>query len=336
MKPVYAVSALTVSFALVVTGGTAPVSADETVEEIDEIALLVEEMKPESIEEISFGASSDVAENIVPPEGNGDFLEMPLGDDDNPEPLISLPEELSVQDVVVASDGTSVYQVEDSDDAVTVSVTDDGNAQIAMVSTEPSSPHDFTFGLADGMVPDLQSSGAVVLRNEAGEAVAIIDVPWAVDAEGHRVETHFEVFEQEIVQVVNASEDATYPIVSDPTVATFTTHGDNVHISSSSPRAVSAHGWWKTSNAQLKTKTAKVTVYLQYKSSKNAQWRIVAWPSENKKPSKASTTYRTTARRECRSHQSRQWRSIVDVDINGVIDSPEKKYTPTKTLKCAL
>ncbi|MEV0847570.1 hypothetical protein AB0J21_17155 [Streptomyces sp. NPDC049954] len=44
---------------------------------------------------------------------------------------------------------------------------------------------------------------------------------------------------------------------------------------------------------------------------------------------------RTTARKPCSSTKSTTWRSVVDVDIIGTGDSPNKLYTPAVKRTCS-
>jgi hypothetical protein len=112
----------------------------------------------------------------------------------------------------------------------------------------------------------------------------------------------------------------------------FQTLGDNVHISSTPPKTASAHGGWrKISGSGTK---AKVTVWLQMKSSKHGKWHTVAKGQKTVK-SGGGSGRRATARKVCHSSQTHLWRSVVDVDLIGIPDSPEKLYTKTVSKHCS-
>ncbi|MBZ4016258.1 hypothetical protein CCS38_11000 [Streptomyces purpurogeneiscleroticus] len=115
----------------------------------------------------------------------------------------------------------------------------------------------------------------------------------------------------------------------------FRTYGDRVHVSSSAPRTASAHGWWrKFSDDGSK---AKVTVWLQVRAKKGSRWHTVAKGVKTIKPAKPrSRKPSTTALKKCNNHRTRQWRSLIDVDVVGVNDSPEKAYTKTVKLRCGV
>lgn len=106
--------------------------------------------------------------------------------------------------------------------------------------------------------------------------------------------------------------------------------GDHVHISDTAPRAVQGHGWW-TGNSACNGKKAKVTVTLQ--KNVGGSWVTV--------DESASTVYqgggagkRATARHDCSGTSSNAYRTLVDVDIVGEIDSPEKAVTDTIYMDC--
>lgn len=111
----------------------------------------------------------------------------------------------------------------------------------------------------------------------------------------------------------------------------FYTDGDDVHISSTPPAAASAHGWWVRLSGP--GRTATVTVELQ-NLDYFGHWHTVATSSEVVK-SGGGRGNRTTARRSCLSLVRSEWQSMVDVDIVGVNDSPERASSRERTLPCS-
>ncbi|MBO0512653.1 hypothetical protein [Streptomyces beijiangensis] len=113
-------------------------------------------------------------------------------------------------------------------------------------------------------------------------------------------------------------------------IGDFQTAGDRVHVSKAKTPTASAHGWWiNGSGPGIK---AKVTIWLQAKDSKG-HWHTVAKDVKTVKPSGGSQG-RATARKFCVGDADTIWRSIVDVDVIGVNDSPDKLTTPATSLKC--
>ena len=119
-------------------------------------------------------------------------------------------------------------------------------------------------------------------------------------------------------------------------IGVFATGGDRVHISSTKQtngrNIASAHGWWVKGTA--KATLADVTVQIQYKPKGSNSWRTVETKKQRIKAKTGKNKSRVTAREACSSHSPRQFRSVVDVDLVGYIDSPEKLYTQAVTLKC--
>lgn len=113
-----------------------------------------------------------------------------------------------------------------------------------------------------------------------------------------------------------------------PGPGSFYANGDKVHYSSSDNSVLSGHGWWvKLSGAGTK---ARVTVWLQ---QRKGGWKPVAKDVKTVKPG-GGRGKRATAREKCGSRKTTAWRSVIDVDIIGVNDSPEKAYTKTVRKKC--
>lgn len=126
------------------------------------------------------------------------------------------------------------------------------------------------------------------------------------------------------------------PLVAAPAAANgpgvFITNGDRVHISSTPPRTASAHAWW-THVSGPGTK-AKVTIWLQMKSGRT--WHSVAKNAKNLKSGNGGSARRVVARKKCANSSKHQWRTMIDVDLIGVADSPEKAYTKPVTVKCGV
>ncbi|XUL89127.1 hypothetical protein ACQ86D_22865 [Streptomyces galilaeus] len=123
---------------------------------------------------------------------------------------------------------------------------------------------------------------------------------------------------------------ASVPGPSDP-VEVFQTGGDYVHFSSTPPATASAHGWWLDSDSR--GAKAKVTVDLQVKDG--GHWHTVATGHKTVKQGGGSAR-RANARFTCVGTKKTTWRSVVDVDIIGVADSPNKLETPAKTYRCGV
>ncbi|MUN41087.1 hypothetical protein [Actinomadura litoris] len=108
-------------------------------------------------------------------------------------------------------------------------------------------------------------------------------------------------------------------------VTYFRTRGDNPHITRGE---VSVHGWWEKISG--KATKAKVTVWLQ--AHKGAKWKTVATGKRTVGP---GSSKRANAREKCKNRTTKvKFRTVVDVDIIGYTDGPEKWYSNGFTLKC--
>lgn len=110
----------------------------------------------------------------------------------------------------------------------------------------------------------------------------------------------------------------------------FNTGGDYVHVSSTAPEA-SGHGWWI--NLGCRASTATVTVQLQEYYS-DGSWRNNGTIGRSTVAAGGGSGSRATGRAGCTTRSLTGWRSIVDVDITGLIDDPTKLTTPTVNILC--
>lgn len=106
---------------------------------------------------------------------------------------------------------------------------------------------------------------------------------------------------------------------------------DNPHPSYSE---VSVHGCWKlgVNGQQLAGKKATVQVWLQVKI--DGRWVTLDHNKDDVYPG-CGRGKRVTARAECHGSQTNQFRNMVDVDVNWVIDSPGRSYAYA-TLPCTV
>lgn len=116
-------------------------------------------------------------------------------------------------------------------------------------------------------------------------------------------------------------------------ICVFKSWGDNVHISSSSDtRAVQGHGWWTRISGCPVTQTAKVTVRLQ--KLYDGVWISTGLPGVATVYAGGGAGKRATAHKDCNGRTSTRYRSVVDVDLTGVQDSPEKLTTDPINRDC--
>jgi len=83
-----------------------------------------------------------------------------------------------------------------------------------------AAPESFAYqiGVPQGGAVSLADDGSAVITDADGAPLISTTVPWAIDANGAQVPTHYEVDGANLIQVVDHhSGDYSYPIVADPT-----------------------------------------------------------------------------------------------------------------------
>lgn len=116
------------------------------------------------------------------------------------------------------SDGRYVLPAH-GDASVAVAPTPEGT-QILVGIESADAPTSYDFGLdAPGLDAEIAPDGGVDLVDGKGGLALQIQAPWAIDAQGRRVPTRYEVSGGAITQVVDhRAGDFDYPIVADPKV----------------------------------------------------------------------------------------------------------------------
>lgn len=112
-----------------------------------------------------------------------------------------------------------------------------------------------------------------------------------------------------------------------------TTGVDYVHISSTAPRAASGQGWWATINPECAWRTATVTVQLQRRNVLGV-WVNIGERGISDVQVGGGSGNRATARYTCSGLTRNAYRSWVDVDIHGILDTPDRVYSVSQMLDC--
>jgi hypothetical protein len=130
------------------------------------------------------------------------ITEVPTG---RSESLVSLEDG---QEAVTRSDGTTTVAQQKVD----------GSVQIVTTIESHSSPTEYSFdlGLPHDAVVELAEDGSVVAVGTDGSFVAGVHKPWAIDANGVPVPTHFTLDGNRLTQVISHDEDDAFPVVADP------------------------------------------------------------------------------------------------------------------------
>jgi hypothetical protein len=134
-------------------------------------------------------------------------------------------------------------------------------------------------------------------------------------------------------------QKAWFPDPSEPDgvgFCTFIMRGDKVHISTWNEHqgardVASGHGWWENVDCPDGTR-ANVKIWLEVQV--NGQWIPAGYGEKNNVYSDGGSANRAAAQSVCARSRPHYWRSIVDVDIVGMMDSPNKHTTQTVSVEC--
>ncbi|WP_431219353.1 hypothetical protein [Leifsonia xyli] len=118
--------------------------------------------------------------------------------------------------------GVVVYDNNNGSSTVPVAHTD-GRVQITTVIENKDAPKRYDYAIQAGTGTRLRvnDDGSATLSDQAGVPLVGVAAPWAKDANGANVSTHFEVDGQTLVQVVDFSEETAFPVVADPTASYY-------------------------------------------------------------------------------------------------------------------
>lgn len=134
---------------------------------------------------------------------------------------VAVPQEARAEIGQMAQDGTIVFSDSSGEAAAAVQTFDDASVRIQTIANSPSDPTVFTYTFGDGIRPVAASDGRIELLADLGSVAAVVgevDKAWAADASGAEVKTYYRIEGEELVQVIEPTSQASYPIVADPKV----------------------------------------------------------------------------------------------------------------------
>lgn len=128
------------------------------------------------------------------------------------------PPELSTQETVpsgLRADTPITLQAVDVDNSA-VKLTDEVQSLITVLH-EGTSTAEFTMEVPVGLTASIQPDGSINLVDENQISYTFVAAPWAVDANGQHLPTHYQVEGDMLVQHVDTT-DATFPVAADPSL----------------------------------------------------------------------------------------------------------------------
>ena len=135
---------------------------------------------------------------------------------------VSLTAGMDGSTVSAESKGMTVHSGTESATSTVIQPTAKG-VRFMSVIEGPDSPERFEFnvGHPEDFKMERLPTGALVVLDAANQAALTIDAPWARDAAGRDIPTHFEVDGATVTQVVeHRGLDLAYPVVADPNAYT--------------------------------------------------------------------------------------------------------------------
>jgi hypothetical protein len=120
-----------------------------------------------------------------------------------------------------AAESSGVVSYNNNNGSSTVPIVrNDGSVQINTVILNPAAPSRFEYPITvpSGQSLHLTPDGAVYAAASTGVPSLYIAAPWAKDAKGSAVPTHYEINGNVLTQVVDFTVSTAFPVVADPTI----------------------------------------------------------------------------------------------------------------------
>ena len=217
------VPALVCTAALVLAGASGANAADTKLD-ANEVVSVIENAAPAALSDsvgvtgsgASLTSATETTEVAFPADQNG---AVSLSGKSGGELSVSLPSAEKADQANVSPSGVS-YDNNDGSHSV-VSLGADGALTALTVLENAQAPTSYDYSIASGENSKLekQDDGSVNIVAEDGSISGVVDVPWAVDANGVSVPTGYEVNGTKLTQWVDTSSpDIAYPVVADPKI----------------------------------------------------------------------------------------------------------------------
>ena len=135
---------------------------------------------------------------------------------DAAQTAISLPHDGSSATQV--SDGLTAFGGTGSASSTVVQPTA-GGVRIYSVSANADAPTRFDYGIDPagiGVAAQAQADGGMIFFSGDGVLVGQVAAPWARDAAGREIPTHYEFDSGTLTQVIDETDNVIYPLVADP------------------------------------------------------------------------------------------------------------------------
>lgn len=204
-------------------GGAVPATAEPSVTGPPAVQATGSTWDPlQSVEKLGNLASIDAPAGAKPTAGTSDFAGTV------PDGVVNGPvDDLSITPVVEGgallpsarvSNGHSVTVYSAQDHGFVIGKNVHGNTAGFVSIKDSSAPTSYKFAVgepANKPVLELQQDGSILVRDAGGNFVNLIQKPWAKDASGTSLRTHYTIESNIITQEIELS-GADFPVVADP------------------------------------------------------------------------------------------------------------------------
>lgn len=154
------------------------------------------------------GSTTDIPKN--PEDGVG------IKSKDGTSITIDLPQAEAANDAQRLSNGTVVYPASDGSANAVIPTSDGIQFLTSIYNSDAPTRYNYDVSVPEGGKVEVVGGAARVVDADGGD-ILYVGLPWAKDANGIAVPTHFEVEGNSLIQVVEHNGAAfTYPVVADP------------------------------------------------------------------------------------------------------------------------
>ncbi|MFF3432003.1 hypothetical protein [Streptomyces sp. NPDC002602] len=132
---------------------------------------------------------------------------------------VGLPNADEAKDAKRLSDGTVVYPGTDGSAQAVIPTGTGVQMLTTIANVDAPTRYDYKVGVPDGGKVTIDGHGNAAVLNGDNTLALVVPAPWAKDADGTAVPTHFETDGTTLTQVVeHASNNYAHPVVADPRI----------------------------------------------------------------------------------------------------------------------
>lgn len=133
---------------------------------------------------------------------------------------IALPDAADASNATRLSDGTVAYAGTNGSANAVVPTSDGVQMLTTIKNAKAPTRYTYRVSVPDGGKVQVTEDGRAVIADGDGKVIGMVDVPWAKDANGTLVPTHYETDGATLTQVVDhTSDNYAYPITADPRIS---------------------------------------------------------------------------------------------------------------------